>query len=339
MKEILKNIKNEAFKAIKEARSLQQLKDIHDFYVGRKKGKLTEILKSLKNLSIKDKRVFGPFANEIKQELQKKIELKKDELTKESIDLKKEKIDFSLPGEKTNLLANLHPISQIQYEVEDLFTSMGFMILDGPELESEYYNFDSVNMPFYHPARDTQDTFWVTDKFLMRTQTSSVQIRALEEYGAPLKAIVPGRVFRAEEQDASHSHTFYQVEGLMVDKNISVANLIGAMKAILSKIFNHDVVIRLRPGYFPFVEPAFELDIQCMICKGVGCPTCKNNGWIELIPCGMIHPNVLKYGDVDPHEYSGFAFGLGLDRLVMMRYRISDIRYFLKGDIRFLKQF
>ncbi len=227
----------------------------------------------------------------------------------------------------------------MQKELEDLFISLGFTILDGPEVETEYYNFDALNIPSHHPARDMQDTFWLNDGRLLRTHTSPVQVRGLEKLGAPLRMIAPGRVFRNEEVDASHEHTFYQLEGMMVDRDVSVAHLIYFMKALLSAIFHRDVTVRLRPGYFPFVEPGFELDIQCLICGGSGCPVCKHSGWVELLPCGLVNPAVLRASGVDPEQWSGFAFGLGLTRLVMMRYAIDDIRLLMSGDLRFLNQF
>jgi len=216
---------------------------------------------------------------------------------------------------------------------------MGFAVLDGPEVETEYYNFDALNIPADHPARDMQDTFWLTDGRLLRTHTSPVQIRGLETLGPPLKMIAPGRVFRNEEVDPSHEHTFYQLEGMMVDHDVSVAHLIYFMKTLLSAIFKREVTVRLRPGFFPFVEPGFELDIQCLICNGAGCPVCKHSGWVELLPCGLVHPAVLRAGGANPDEWGGFAFGLGLTRLAMMRYGIDDIRLMNSGDLRFLRQF
>jgi len=233
----------------------------------------------------------------------------------------------------------LHPLSQIQYEIEDIFTSMGFTVLDGPEVETDYYNFEALNIPAHHPARDMQDTFWTEDGNLLRTHTSAIQVRGMERLQPPFRVIGPGRVFRYEATDASHENTFYQVEGMMVDRDISVADLIYFMKVLLKEIFGREVTIRLRPGYFPFVEPGFELDIHCLICDGKGCSVCKQSGWVELLPCGLVHPNVLRYGKIDPDKWSGFAFGLGMNRLVMMRYGINDIRHFLSGDIRFLRQF
>jgi phenylalanyl-tRNA synthetase alpha chain len=223
--------------------------------------------------------------------------------------------------------------------LEELFVSLGFAVMDGPEVETEYYNFDALNIPADHPARDMQDTFWLNDGRLLRTHTSPVQIRALEKLGPPLRMIAPGRVFRNEEVDPSHEHTFYQLEGMMVDRDVSVAHLIYFMKTLLSAIFHRDVRVRLRPGFFPFVEPGFELDIQCLICGGAGCAVCKHSGWVELLPCGLVNPAVLRYGGIDPELWSGFAFGLGLTRLAMMRYGIDDIRLFASGDLRFLRQF
>jgi len=221
----------------------------------------------------------------------------------------------------------------------DIFTSMGFQILDGPEAETEHYNFEALNIPKHHPARDMQDTFWTEDGNLLRTHTSAIQVRGMEKVRPPFRVVGPGRVFRYETTDASHENTFYQVEGMMVDRDISVSNLIFFMKQLLREIFKKDVKIRLRPGFFPFVEPGFELDINCLICGGSGCPVCKQSGWVELLPCGLVHPNVLRSGGIDPDEWSGFAFGLGLNRLIMMRYGINDIRHFLSGDVRFVYQF
>src|SRR5260221_12599883 len=234
---------------------------------------------------------------------------------------------------------SLHPLTQIQAEIEDLFLSLGFSILDGPEVESDEHNFDALNIPADHPARDMQDTFWLEGNWLLRTHTSPVQVRGMRKLGPPLRMIAPGRVFRNERRDASHEPTFYQLEGMMIDKDVSVAHLIYFMKTLLSAVFRREVTVRLRPGYFPFVEPGFELDIQCLICGGVGCPVCKQSGWVELMPCGLVHPNVLRMSGIDPDQGGGFAFGLGLTRLAMMRYGIDDIRLLAGGDLRFLRQF
>ena len=223
--------------------------------------------------------------------------------------------------------------------IEDVFRAMGFYLLDYPEVETEWHNFEALNVPADHPARDMQDTFWLKSGHLLRTQTSPGQIRAMKTFEAPFRAIVPGKVFRYERIDASHEHTFHQVEGIMIERELSVANLIYSMKTLLTAIFEREVTIRLRPGYFPFVEPGFELDIQCQVCEGSGCSVCKQSGWVELLPCGMVHPTVLKHGGLDPDEWSGWAFGLGLSRLVMMKYRVEDIRHLMSGDLRFVSQF
>jgi phenylalanyl-tRNA synthetase alpha chain len=320
------------------------LEAVDNQYFGRKDGELNNVLKGLKDLSIEEKKEIGALANQIKEDLTGIIATKKSNLERAAINekLASEWLDVTLPTK--NDRGHLHPSAQVQYELEDIFKSMGFMIGDGPELESDYYNFEALNIPPHHPARDMQDTFYVDnpasdDKLVMRTHTSNVQVRAMQKYGVPLRLVVPGRVYRYEATDASHDMTFYQMEGLMVDKNITIANLIAVMKTLLKGIFKKDVRVRLRPGYFPFVEPGFELDINCLICGGKGCSVCKHTGWLELLPCGMVHPNVLKAGGVDPTVYSGFAFGLGLTRLVMMRYGIDDIRLLNSGDLRFLKQF
>jgi phenylalanyl-tRNA synthetase alpha chain len=247
-------------------------------------------------------------------------------------------IDLTLPAPGSRP-GSLHPITQIQMEIEDLFVSLGFMVLDGPEAETEYHNFDALNIPPEHPARDTQDTFWLTDGNLLRTHTSPVQVRGMERFGPPLRMIAPGRAFRNESVDASHEHTFYQLEGMMIDRDVSVAHLLYFMKTLLTEVFRREVTVRLRPGFFPFVEPGFELDIQCLICGGSGCAVCKHSGWVELLPCGLVNPNVLRISGIDTEKWNGFAFGLGLTRLAMMRYGIDDIRLLQSGDLRFLQQF
>lgn len=283
---------------------------------------------------------LGKLLNAVKQDLETAYEDKKRRFTQAELEerLAKEWIDVTLPAPGI-LPGSLHPVTQLQDEIEDLFDSLGFAILDGPEVETEEHNFDALNIPSTHPARDMQDTFWLSNGYLLRTHTSPVQVRGMRTLGPPLRMIAPGRVFRNEEVDASHEHTFYQLEGMMIDREVSVANLIYFMKTLLSSIFRREVTVRLRPGYFPFVEPGFELDIQCLICGGIGCPVCKNSGWVELLPCGLVHPNVLRISDIDPDEWGGFAFGLGLTRMAMMRYGIDDIRQLQDGDLRFLSQF
>jgi phenylalanyl-tRNA synthetase alpha chain len=305
-----------------------------------RKGKLAEISKEMGKLAPPERAGIGKPLNAVKQDLEPKIDAKKAAIESLALDarLDTEWIDLTAPAPGPRP-GSLHPVTQVQRELEQLFISMGFAVLDGPEVETEYYNFDALNIPADHPARDMQDTFWLKDGRLLRTHTSPVQVRGLETLGPPLKMIAPGRVFRNEEVDPSHEHTFYQLEGMMVDHDVSVAHLIYFMKTLLSAIFKREVTVRLRPGFFPFVEPGFELDIQCLICNGAGCPVCKHSGWVELLPCGLTHPAVLRAGGADPEEWGGFAFGLGLTRLAMMRYGIDDIRLMNSGDLRFLRQF
>ena len=342
MKEQLEKLKKEITDSLNNVKSSDAFRDLEVKYLGRK-GELTNILKGISGLSVDEKKTIGKFANEVKVELQGLF--KKTKGVIEGGATGKDFVDVTLPGKKIKK-GHIHPMTQIQNDLEDLFTSMGFMVLDGPELESDFYCFEALNIPAHHPARDMQDTFYVDKKnkkgeldMVMRTQTSPVQIRAMQKYGAPLKLVSQGRVFRAEDVDANHEHTFYQIEGLMIDENISISNLTAVLKEMLSGILKQDVKIRLRPGYFPFVEPGFEIDIGYTICKGKGCPSCKQSGWLEMLGAGLVHPNVLKAGGIDSKKYSGFAFGLGIDRLVMMKYGIDDIRNFKAGDLRFLEQF
>jgi phenylalanyl-tRNA synthetase alpha chain len=286
----------------------------------------------------------GQIANHWKRAAEAELASRSEraELARLEAERKGEGFDATLPAAPL-AHGSLHPITQVTRELEDLFTSMGWTILDGPEVETEFYNFDALNIPLDHPARDTMDTFWVNTapgepRLVMRTHTSPVQVRAMQRLKPPFRAIVPGKVFRNEAVDASHEHTFHQMEGLVVGRDVSVGHLIGSMKTLLRGVFGRDIEIRLRPGYFPFVEPGFELDARCPFCES-GCSVCKRSTWIELLPCGMVHPNVLKAGGIDPEQWSGFAFGLGLSRLVMLRYRIDDIRHLLGGDLRFLRQF
>lgn len=317
----------------------EELELIRVEVLGRK-GRLAEVSKDMGKLSPEQRGVVGKLLNAAKQTLETALTARKTAFEQAALTarLDREWLDLTAPAAGAGL-GSLHPLTQIQAEIEDLFVSLGFTVLDGPEVETEFNNFDALNIPPDHPARDMQDTFWLSNGHLLRTHTSPVQVRGMKKLGPPLRMIAPGRVFRNEEVDASHEHTFYQLEGMMVDKDVSVAHLIYFMKTLLSAIFKRDVTVRLRPGYFPFVEPGFELDIQCLICQGAGCPVCKQSGWVELLPCGLVHPNVLRLGGIDPEEYSGFAFGLGLTRLVMMRYAIDDIRQLQGGDLRFLTQF
>ena len=308
--------------------------------LGRKGGALAEISKGMGKLAPEERARVGKLLNAAKQTLETALEERQGAFAAATLakKLDAEWIDLTLPAPGPRR-GHLHPITQIQREIEELFVSLGFTVLDGPEVETEYHNFDALNIPPDHPARDMQDTFWLDGGNLLRTHTSPVQVRGMEKLGPPLRMIAPGRVFRNESVDASHEHTFYQLEGMMIDRDVSVAHLIYFMKTLLGAIFRREVTVRLRPGYFPFVEPGFELDIQCLICGGTGCPVCKQGGWVELLPCGLVNPNVLRMSGIDPEEWNGFAFGLGLTRLVMMRYGIDDIRWLQSGDLRFLEQF
>jgi phenylalanyl-tRNA synthetase alpha chain len=335
----LSKLQAEAATRISLAQTPEVLEAIRIEVLGRK-GTLAQISKDMGKLAPEERASVGKRLNAVKQELERTFEQRKSyfETAQLAAKLDSEWVDITLPvpGPRPG---SIHPISRIQREIEEVFTSMGFTVLDGPEVETEYNNFDALNIPPDHPARDMQDTFWLDDGNLLRTHTSPVQIRGMKKLGPPLRMIAPGRVFRNEEVDASHEHTFYQLEGMMVDRDVSVAHLIYFMKTLLSAVFKREVTVRLRPGYFPFVEPGFELDIQCLICGGPGCAVCKYGGWVELLPCGLVHPNVLQMGGIDPEEWNGFAFGLGLTRLVMMRYAIDDIRLLQSGDLRFIRQF
>lgn len=307
--------------------------NIKSMFLG-KKSLLSEYMASIKDMSNEDKKIYGPLFNKVKKELEELFSQKLEEAENSSGNL-----DFD-PTIPVNLdKGSIHPITIVGREVTDILKNMGFMILSGPEMDSDYYNFEALNIPKSHPARDMQDTYYLDNGMLLRTQTSALQIRGMKKYGAPLKACAPGRCFRNEDLDACHENTFFQLEGMVIDENISIPNLIYTMEGMLKEVFKKDVKVRLRPGYFPFTEPGFELDCSCTICDGKGCPTCKNSGWLELCPCGMIHPNVLKEGGIDSTKYSGFAFGLGLTRLAMMKYKINDIRVLNSGDLRYLEKF
>ena len=298
-------------------------------------------LAALPGLPAEERREAGRATNVLKQGIEAAVRGRKEALELAALEAARSAspLDPSLPAPKPRR-GSLHPITRVTRELEDLFTSMGWHVLDGPEVELERYNFDALNIPRDHPARDTMDTFRCDPegRLVLRTHTSPVQVRAMERLKPPFRAIVPGKVFRNETVDASHEHTFHQMEGLCVDRNVSVGHLIGTMKTLLRGIFGKDIEVRLRPGYFPFVEPGFELDARCPFCQS-GCSVCKQSTWIELLPCGMVHPNVLRAGGIDPEQWTGFAFGLGLSRLTMLRYGIDDVRLLLSGDLRFLEQF
>src|SRR5436305_4686167 len=335
----LEELRRSTLAAFTGAQSIEELEEERVGALGRK-GTLAQISREFGRLSPEERARIGKLLNSVKQDLEAEYESKKTRFEQAGLAdrLAKEWIDVTLPADGVRP-GSLHPITLLQAEIEELFTSLGFAVLYGPEVETEEYNFDALNIPSTHPARDMQDTFWLSDGRLLRTHTSPVQVRGMRRLGPPLRMIAPGRVFRNEEVDASHEHTFYHLEGMMVDSDVSVANLIYFMKTLLSSIFKREVTVRLRPGYFPFVEPGFELDIRCLICDGRGCAVCKHSGWVELLPCGLVHPNVLRMSNIDPDEWGGFAFGLGLTRLAMMRYGIDDIRQLQGGDLRFLAQF
>jgi phenylalanyl-tRNA synthetase alpha chain len=302
------------------------------------------LLRAVSQLPKEERPAAGKVANQHKLAVEEALAARKAELAEGAMqqELASAGFDASPPGPRRPM-GSLHPITIVQQELVELFTSMGFSWQDGPEVETEGNNFDALNIPSDHPARESQDTFWLDDGNLLRTHTSPVQVRTMrrfaKDFEPPLKVIVPGRCFRAETVDKSHEHTFYQMEGLVLDRDVSVANLIHTMKTCLRVILERDVQVRLRPGFFPFVEPGFELDVNCPFCAGKGCSVCKQSGWIEILPCGMVHPNVLRQGGIDPDQYTGFAFGMGLQRVVMLRYGIDDIRQFMGGDLRFLSQF
>jgi phenylalanyl-tRNA synthetase alpha chain len=337
--ETLTDLEARAAALLDQAAAADDLEAARVEFLGRK-GALALISKEMGKLTPEDRAQVGRLLNGVKQNLEARYDARKAAFERAALDarLSGEWLDLTLPAPGPRP-GKLHPLTQIQHELEELFTSLGFAVVDGPEVETEWYNFDALNIPPAHPARDAQDTFWMEDGHLLRTHTSPVQVRAMERFGAPLRIIAPGRVFRNEELDASHEHTFYQLEGMMVDRHVSVGHMLYFMKSLLAAIFGREVTVRLRPGFFPFVEPGFELDIQCLLCDGRGCAVCKQSGWVELLPCGLVHPNVLRAGGLDPEQWNGFAFGLGLTRLVMMRYGIDDIRHLAAGDLRFLRQF
>jgi phenylalanyl-tRNA synthetase alpha chain len=339
LEEQIDAVRRRALERIESSANAEELESVRVEALGRK-GFLSSVSKDFGKLAPEERARAGKLLNEAKQAIEAALEERRAAFEQAALEAKldSEWIDFTLPAQGIRP-GSLHPVTQVQSEIEDLFISMGFAVLDGPEVETEYHNFDALNIPADHPARDMQDTFWLTNGLVLRTHTSPVQVRGMQKLGPPLRMIAPGRVFRNEEVDASHEHTFYQLEGMMVDRDVSVAHLIYFMKTLLGSIFRREVTVRLRPGFFPFVEPGFELDIQCLICGGPGCPVCKQSGWVELLPCGLVNPNVLRMSGIDPEEWNGFAFGLGLTRLAMMRYGIDDIRLLMSGDLRFLNQF
>src|SRR5580692_6828407 len=337
--ESIQELESRSLARIAAASNAAELEAVRVEALGRKGG-IAQFGKEMGKLAPEERARIGKLLNGARERLEAAFEARQKREAEAALRarLESEWIDVTLPAPGPRR-GHLHPITRIQRELEELFASLGFAVLDGPEVETEYHNFDALNIPADHPARDMQDTFWLTDGNLLRTHTSPVQVRGMERLGPPLRMIAPGRSFRNENVDASHEHTFYQLEGMMVDREVSVAHLIYFMKTLLTAIFQREVTVRLRPGYFPFVEPGFELDIQCLICNGPGCPVCKQSGWVELLPCGLVNPKVLRMSGIDPEVWGGFAFGLGLTRLAMMRYGIDDIRQLQGGDLRFLEQF
>lgn len=343
----IKNLKKQAQKELNLIVKIDELKEFERRYLG-KEGKVTKLLRSLKNLPQKERRLIGKEANELRDKLVLAIKSKKEEIRKREIEEKEKQewIDVTIPPKKIEK-GHLHPLTQVAEKIEEIFMGLGFSVIEGPEIENEWYNFDALNIPKEHPARDLWDTFWIKEprtknqepKLLLRTHTSPVQIHYMERHKPPLRIISPGRIYRYEATDASHEINFYQVEGLMIDKDVSVANFYFIMEEFFKSFFDKETKIRLRPSFFPFTEPSFEIDVLCSICKGKGCSVCSQRGWIEIAGAGMVHPNVLKAVKINPKNWQGFAFGMGLDRLAMMKYKINDIRLFYSGDLRFLKQF
>ncbi|MFC4737506.1 phenylalanine--tRNA ligase subunit alpha [Bacillus daqingensis] len=341
MLERLQELHDEAVVKVAEAQDLDSLQQVRISYLG-KKGPITEVMKGMGKLSNEERPVVGAKANEVRQSVQKLIEEKEQTLQAAAVQkqLAEESIDVTLPGRPVARGAR-HPLTSVVETIEDIFTGMGFQVAEGPEVETDYYNFESLNLPKHHPARDMQDTFFVTPDLLLRTQTSPVQTRTMEKHEGkgPVKIICPGKVYRRDEDDATHSHQFMQIEGLVVDKGIRMSDLKGMFEAFVKSYFGEDRDMRLRPSFFPFTEPSAELDVSCAMCGGKGCRTCKGTGWIEVLGSGMVHPNVLKMGGFDPEVYSGFAFGMGVERFAMLKYGIDDIRHFYTNDTRFLEQF
>lgn len=339
MKEQLEKLRLGALEEIAKCTELTALESVRVKFLG-KKGEITSILKQMGSLSAEERPIMGQLANTVRAAVEKAIEEEGEKLKRKQkeLKLKAETIDVTLPGEKVSS-GHRHPLSIVLDEVKEIFIGMGFEIGDGPEVEWDYYNFEALNIPEGHPARDTQDTFYITEKMLLRTQTSPCQIRFMENHKPPIRMIAPGRVFRSDPVDATHSPLFHQIEGLVVDKNITMADLKGNLLTLAKKLYGENTEIRLRPHHFPFTEPSCEIDVSCFRCGGKGCPMCKNEGWIEILGAGMVHPKVLERGGIDPEEYSGFAFGLGVERLAMFRFSVDDMRLYYENDARFLSQF
>ena len=335
----LKQIREEAMRQIESSDALDKLNDIRVSYLG-KKGELTSLLKSMKDLTAEERPKFGQMVNDVRQVIENKLEetkVKLSALAREE-QMKAEVIDVTLPAKK-NHVGHRHPNTIALEEVERIFVGMGYEVMEGPEIELDYYNFEALNIPANHPAKDEQDTFYINDKILLRTQTSPVQVRAMELGKLPIRMLAPGRVFRSDEVDATHSPSFHQIEGLVIDKNITFADLKGTLAEFARELFGAETKVKFRPHHFPFTEPSAEVDVSCFKCGGKGCRMCKGSGWIEILGCGMVHPRVLRMSGIDPEKYSGFAFGMGLERIALLKYEIDDMRLLYENDIRFLKQF
>ncbi|MBA4687019.1 MAG: phenylalanine--tRNA ligase subunit alpha [Candidatus Galacturonibacter soehngenii] len=339
MKDKLQRIKEEAFKQIQDSDALEKLNEVRVAFLG-KKGELTAVLKSMKDVAPEDKPMVGQLVNDTRQAIEALLEETKSKLEKAALQLKlqNEGIDVTLPAKKEQL-GHRHPNTIALEEVERIFIGVGYEVVEGPEIENNYYNFDALNIPDNHPAKDEQDTFYINSDMVLRTATSPVQVREMEKGKLPIRMIAPGRVFRSDEVDATHSPSFHQVEGLVIDKNITFADLKGTLAEFAKELFGPDTKVKFRPHYFPFTEPSAELDVSCYKCGGKGCRFCKGEGWIEILGCGMVHPNVLRMSGIDPDEYSGFAFGMGLERIALLKYEIDDMRLLYENDYRFLKQF
>ncbi len=335
----LQNIKEQAAEALSKAADSKTLEALRVKYLG-KKGELTAILKQMGKLSAEERPKVGQLANEVRAGIEQIIEERSAAIKQAVLDarLQAERVDVTMPG-KAAPIGKAHPLTKVLDEVKEIFLGMGFSISEGPEVETDYYNFEALNIPKNHPARDTQDTFYISDNVLLRTQTSPVQVRTMEKQKPPIRVISPGRVYRSDAVDATHSPLFHQIEGLVVDKGVTMADLKGTLELFVKRLYGDESVVRFRPHHFPFTEPSAELDVQCFACHGEGCRLCKGEGWIELLGCGMVHPKVLSICGIDPEVYSGFAFGIGLERIVMRRYNIDDLRLFYENDLRFLDQF
>ena len=339
MKDKLNKIVSEALSQIDGSEHLEKLNEIKVAYLG-KKGELTQVLKSMKDVAAEDRPKVGQMVNVARTSIEDRIEKKKKDFEKKVLEekIKKETIDVTLPG-KAPVIGHKHPNQIALEDVEDIFVGMGYQVVEGPEVEYDYYNFEALNIPANHPAKDEQDTFYITSDIVLRTQTSSVQVHEMEKGELPIRMIAPGRVFRSDEVDATHSPSFNQIEGLVIDKNVTFADLKGTLAEFAKKMFGEDTKVRFRPHHFPFTEPSAEMDVSCFKCGGKGCRFCKGEGWIEILGCGMVHPRVLEMRDIDPDKYQGFAFGMGLERIALLKYEIDDMRLLYENDIRFLEQF